>query len=61
MLSEDLMWRGRCDNKTHTSQYRNTGLTRKEDSAAEEIETDKARQMKAKFMLKIIFGYLFPF
>jgi hypothetical protein len=38
-----------------------TELTGKEDSAAEARETDKARQMKAKFMLKIIFGYFFPF
>jgi hypothetical protein len=35
----------------------NTGLTRWKDSAAEESETDKARQMKAKFMLKIMFQF----
>jgi hypothetical protein len=39
----------------------NTGLTRWKDSAAEERETNKARQMKAKFMLKIIFEYFFQF
>jgi hypothetical protein len=33
---------------------RDTELTRKDDSAAEERETDKARQMKTK----IIFGLL---
>jgi hypothetical protein len=51
-MSEDFRWRGGAIAKL---KIRDTELTRKEDPAAEERETDKARQMKAK----IIFGLLF--